>query len=147
MTWGGLGFLNKIDSCPVIYFIRNPLFAFNSYSGGGWRSAGGLRRIAYVGAKDQNDKKWIDLFFGDFALWLDGSKNAIKAVEEGNGHIVRYHNLKKDWKQIPVKLPVVYRNFKCKDEIGKVEKYLSTNTVKYIKDITDDVWEKIEKYG
>ena len=39
--------------------VLNTVFAFNSYSGGGWRSEGGKRRIEYVGASGPNDKIWI----------------------------------------------------------------------------------------
>ena len=52
MTWGGLGFLNLANEKPI-YLVRDPVFAFNSYSGGGWRKgsdSGGARRIKYVGA-------------------------------------------------------------------------------------------------
>jgi hypothetical protein len=143
MSWGGMGLLNEVNN--VIYLIRNPIFAFNSYSGGGWRSEGGKRRIKYVGASGPNDRKWIDAFFGDFSYWIDGAKNALKAKDKGIGHIVRYHKLTEDWKSLPMDLPPIYKGFECKDDISKVRGYLNDDTINYINNLTNNLWDKIDK--
>ncbi len=142
MSWGGMGFLNDLSE-KVIFLIRNPVFAFNSYSGGGWRSEGGQRRIKYAGASSPNDKMWIDAFLGDFSLWLKGAKNALRAAKEGRGVIVRCHRFKEDWKKID-NVPPVYKGFKQHDDINKVSKYLTQETINYIEDKTQYVWEQIK---
>ena len=142
MVWGGMGFLNDLAE-KTIFLIRNPIFAFNSYSGGGWRAEGGQRRIKFVGAGGPNDRKWIDAFLGDFSFWLDGAKNALRAVREGKGRIVRYHRFKEDWEKID-NVPPVYKGFKCRDDMAKVERHLTCETIRYIEERTRDVWEQIE---
>lgn len=144
MTWGGLGFLNDIEE-KTIFLVRDPVFAFNSYSGGGWRLEGGQRRIKYAGARGPNDKKWIDTWMGNFSHWIDGAKYALKAVEEGKGHIVRYHNFKEDWSKID-NVPPIHMNFDSKDKLEKIQKkgYLDIGTVAYIKSETKDVWSEIQ---
>ena len=141
MSWGGMGFLKEVKE-KVIYLVRDPVFAFNSYSGGGWRDSGGERRIRYVGASDPNDKKWIDAFLGYFSLWKDGAKNAIKSCKSGKGHIVRYHRFKEDWRRIGGVHNVRY-NFSCKDNNKKVIKHLTHDTIAYIKYKTKNIWSKI----
>ena len=79
MRWGGLNFLNELKE-KTIFLIRDPLYTFNSYSGGGWRKEGGKNRIKFVGAKGPNDKLWIDKFFGDFSNWGKGAENAKKFI-------------------------------------------------------------------
>ncbi len=142
MVWGGTGFLNDLPE-KTIFLIRNPVFAFNSYSGGGWRAEGGQRRIRFVGADCPCDKKWIDAFLGNFSFWLDGAKNALRAVKEGKGRIVRYHRFKEDWEKIE-NVPPIYRGFKCRDDMAKVEKYLTPETISYIQQKTQDGWNQIE---
>jgi len=144
MTWGGMGFLKDLDE-KAIYLIRNPVFAFNSYSGGGWRKDGGMRRIKYVGASSPNSKKWIDAFLGDFSFWVDGAENALKACKNGNGTIIRYHRLKEDWKQLDG-FENICGSFHCKDKEKKVTKYLTKKTIRYIKNKTKDIWGKILNY-
>ena len=145
MTWGGLGFLNEIEE-ETIFLIRDPIFAFNSYSGGGWRLKGGQRRILSVGASGPNDKRWIDAWMGDFSHWIDGAKYALKAYKEKKGHIVRYHNFKEDWSKIP-NVPPIHLNFESKDKLEKIQKkgYLDVKTVAYIRKNTKDVWDEIRR--
>ena len=143
MSWGGMGFLNDLEE-ETIFLLRNPIFAFNSYSGGGWRPEGGKRRIEYIGASGPNDKKWIDAFLGDFSMWLDGAKNALESHKNGNGHIVRYHKFVEDWKKIDG-VPPIHNEFKSKDSYDKITGFLTEETVNYIKEKTDDVWNEIEE--
>jgi hypothetical protein len=144
MSWGGMGFLNEIEE-KTIFLIRDPVFAFNSYSGGGWRLEGGQRRIKYVGATGPNDKKWIDAWMGDFSHWIDGAKYALKAQKEGKGYIVRYHNFREDWAKIP-DVPPIHLNFNSKDAFAKIQDkgYLQIETIAYIKSKTKDVWDEIK---
>ena len=141
MTWGGLGYLNDLDEKPI-FLVRDPVFAFNSYSGGGWRKEGGARSIKYVGATGPNDIRWINLWLSDFAFWLDGAKNALKAHKEGKGYIVRYHNFKNDWAKIP-DVPAIHTNFNSKDNPDKLQGFLSEETIEIIKRNTDEVWNAI----
>jgi len=145
MTWGGLGYLNNIEE-KTIFLVRDPVFAFNSYSGGGWRKEGGQRRIKYVGASGANDKKWIDLWLGKFAHWKQGALHAINSAKEGNGHLVRYHSFAKDWEKIEG-VPPIHKNFKSKDEILKLQGFLSAETIKYIREETNDVWKEIKSFS
>ena len=144
MTWGGLGFLNRIEEKPI-FLIRDPVFAFNSYSGGGWRQEGGQRRIKYVGAGGPNDKKWIDAWIGGFSHWLDGAKFALKAHKKGRGYIVRYDKFKEDWSKIDG-VPPIHLNFDSKDNFSKIQQkgYLQLETIAYIKSKTKDVWSEIQ---
>lgn len=141
MSWGGLGFLNDLPE-KTIFLVRDPLFAFNSYSGGGWRSEGGLRRIKYIKADGPNDKIWIDAFLGDFSMWINGAKNALDAHKNKTGHIVRYHNLTEDWNKIN-DVPKLSKEFEKKDDMTKVEDYLNKNTISYIRDKTQKIWGEI----
>ncbi len=141
MSWGGLGYLNNLPE-KTIFLVRDPVFAFNSYSGGGWRSEGGLRRIKYVNAKGPNDKIWIDAFLGSFSMWLDGANNALEAHKNKTGHIVRYHNLAEDWNKIK-EVPKLLKEFEGMDDIQKVKNYLSEDTIKYIKEKTQNTWNEI----
>tara|TARA_R100000005_G_C4988085_1_gene195921 strand:- start:795 stop:1490 length:696 start_codon:yes stop_codon:yes gene_type:complete len=141
MSWGGLGFLNNLEEKPI-FLVRDPIFAFNSYSGGGWRKEGGARRIKYVGATGPNDMKWVNLWLNDFAFWINGAKNALNAHKEGTGYIVRYHNFKNDWAKIP-NVPPIHENFSSKDNIEKLQGFLTDNTISYIKDQTAEVWNSI----
>jgi len=143
MSWGGMGYLNDLEE-KTIFLLRDPIFAFTSYSGGGWRKEGGARRIKYIGATGPNDKKWIHVFLGDFSMWLDGAKNALKAYESGSGHIVRYHNFVEDWQKIDG-VPPVHENFDSKDDYKKLEGFLTEETIDYIKEKTNDVWDKIKQ--
>ena len=144
MTWGGLGYLNDIEE-KTIFLIRDPIFAFNSYSGGGWRLEGGQRRIKYVGADGPNDKKWIDAWMGDFSHWIDGAKYALQAHKEGKGYVVRYHNFKEDWSKIDG-VPPIHLNFNSKDDFVKIQQkgYLQLETIAYIKSKTKKVWDEIQ---
>ena len=142
MSWGGMGFLNNLPE-KAIFLLRDPVFAYNSYSGGGWRKEGGQRRIKYVGAEGPNDKIWIDAFLGDFSMWIDGAKNGLQAHNDGTGHIVRYHKLTEDWKKID-NVPRVYEGFSAKDEEEKLEGFLTEETIDYIRKRTDDIWLTID---
>ena len=144
MTWGGLGYLRNFPRTRVIYLIRDPVFAFISYSGGGWRPKGGKRRISHVGAEGPNDRKWIDAWLGDFALWLDTAKHALESYEEGISYIVRYHKLRDDWAQIP-DVPPAPKDFKCKDNTEKLKGFLTQETVDYIRERTNPVWSQISQ--
>jgi len=74
MRWGGLGYLTKIEEKPI-YVVRNPIFAFNSYSGGGWRNNDTQRRrVTNAGGPIQ----WADLWFGERGLWLAGAQYALE---------------------------------------------------------------------
>lgn len=142
MSWGGMGYLNELKE-ETIFLLRDPIFAFNSYSGGGWRKEGGERRIKYVGASGPNDRKWIDAFLGDFSMWIDGAKNALQAHHNGTGHIVRYNRFVDDWKKIKG-VPPIHNHFDSKDNLPGLEGFLTTSTIDYIKERTLDVWEQIE---
>ena len=144
MSWGGLGFLNELDE-KTIFLVRDPIFAFNSYSGGGWRKEGGARRIKYVGASGPNDKKWIDLWLNEFAFWKQGANNALNSVKNGTGLLVRYHNFAEDWSRIS-DVPPIHKNFKSKDDISKTNGFLTSDTIDYIREQTNDVWEEIKAY-
>ena len=144
MTWGGLGLLNLVKEKPI-FLVRDPIFAFNSYSGGGWRSgaeSGGTRRIRYVEASGPNDKKWIDLWLGNFAYWIDTTNNAIRSIQENKGYIVRYHNFKEDWSKIP-NVPPIHEEFSSKDDLKKLEGFLTQDTIDYIREKTDDIWNTV----
>ena len=143
MTWGGLGYLNGLPE-ETIYLIRDPIFAFNSYSGGGWRAEGGKRRIAYLGATGPDDRKWIDLWLNDFALWKKGAENALRDYKDGLGHIVRYHSFAEDWGKLEG-LPPVHRGYEPKDNIEKVISFLREETISYIREQTDDLWNEIKE--
>ena len=143
MTWGGLGFLNEIEE-EVIYLIRDPLFAFNSYSGGGWRKEGGARRIKYVGAEGPNDKKWIDLWLNDFSHWLTGAENALRAQKTGKGKIVRYHNFANDWRSIDG-VPPIHIGYEPNDNIDKIKGFLTDKTIEYLREKTAYVWDEIKE--
>ncbi len=141
MTWGGLGYLNNLEN-KTVFLVRDPIFAFNSYSGGGWRKEGGARRIKYVGAAGPNDMKWVNLWLNDFAFWINGAQNALKAYNDGTGHIVRYHNFKEDWAKIP-EVPPIHENFNSKDNPDKLQGFLTEDTIKYIREKTAEVWNAI----
>ena len=141
MTWGGLGYLNDLDE-KTVFLVRDPIFAFNSYSGGGWRKEGGARRIKYVGASGPNDMKWVNLWLNDFAFWLDGARNALRAHNEGKGHIVRYHNFRKDWAKV-ADVPPIHESFNSKDNPEKLRGFFADDTIKYIKEQTAEVWHAI----
>ena len=143
MSWGGMGFLNDLEE-ETIFLLRDPVFAFNSYSGGGWRSEGGKRRIEYVGATGPNDKIWIDQFLGDFSMWAQGAENALEAHENGTGHIVRYHKFSEDWQKLEG-VPPVHETFEGKDKEEKLKDSLTQDTIDYIRERTNHIWEKIDK--
>lgn len=140
MVWGGMGLLKEVKD--VVYLVRSPYFAFNSYSGAGWRPEGGLMRIASVGAADLNDPKWIDAFFGWFSHWLAGAKYALKAHKAGKGYIVRYHRFAEDWGKLPLDVPPIHKYFKSKDDYGKIAGMLPATTDK-ITQIAGDTWQEI----
>lgn len=146
MSWGGMGLFENIEGIKPIYLVRNPVNAYVSYSGGGWRKEGGLRRMQYVGAENQNDKKWVDLFLGNFSHWKNGAETALRQVQNGTGHIIRYHKLLEDWttlqKEMPY-LPPVQNNFSSKDSDEKAQLYLNRETIEYIQEQTKDVWNQI----
>ena len=142
MSWGGLDLLNNLEE-KTIFLVRNPVFALNSYSGGGWRKEGGQRRIDYVGASGPNDKDWIDKFFGDFSMWIRGVENAIYSQKNGTGYVVRYHKFKEDWSKLDG-VPPIHKNFICKDDESKLDGFLTQDTIQYVKDKTYRVWNEIE---
>ena len=86
--------------------------------------------------------KWVNLWLNDFAFWINGAKNALNAHKEGTGYIVRYHNFKNDWAKIP-NVPPIHENFSSKDNIEKLQGFLTDNTISYIKDQTAEVWNSI----
>jgi hypothetical protein len=96
-----------------------------------------------VGADGPNDRRWIDAWLGEFALWLDTTRHAMDAVEEGTGYLLRYHRLMEDWAKVP-DLPPPPAKFDCKDKTGKLN-HLSANTITYIRERTGEVWERVEK--
>jgi hypothetical protein len=144
MSWGGMGFYNNKDT-KVIFLVRDPIYSFNSYSGGGWRSAGGERRINYVGATNANDKRWIDLWLNNFSYWKKGAEFALKAAKSGKGYLVRYHSFEEDWSLIP-NVPPFHKDFKSSDNPDKYKKLLNDATIKYIRRQTDDIWTEIVNF-
>ena len=144
LEWGAMGFLQNLDERPV-YIIRNPLFAFNSYSSGTAFNRDKGRRIKYAGGKDQNDPVWVDAFFGNFSLWLPNAENALKAVQRNKGFVVRYFKFEQDWKTVQeaLNVPDITGNFKCMNNIDLVHKHLSRETISYIKEKTDKIWNEI----
>ena len=147
MTWGGLGYLNELKE-EAIFLIRDPIYAFNSYSGGGWRRAGGERRIKYVGASGPNDRKWIDAWLNNFSFWKSGAENALQAAKNKTGHLIRYHSFSEDWEKVQdaLDVPPIHANFKNKDNPEKLEGYLTEDTISYIRSQTDYIWKEIEQY-
>ena len=139
--WGGLGFFNEYPD-EVIFLIRDPVFAFNSYSGLGWRPEGGKRRMKMIGASGPNDVKWIDAFLDDFAMWIDTAKNALICKKAGHGKIIRYHKLNDDWGSIDA--PFSY-TFKSRDDPSKLGN-LNRDTIEYIRNRTDDIWTEIKSF-
>jgi hypothetical protein len=144
MTWGGLGYLGGLQE-KTIFLVRDPIFAFNSYSGGGWRKEGGARRIKYVDADGPNDKKWIDLWLNGFSFWKRGAENALTAVQSGAGDLVRYHNFVEDWSRLDG-VPPIHKNFSSKDNPEKLKGFLTLNTIRYIREQTNDIWKEIKAY-
>ncbi len=141
MAWSGHGFMGNLNK-KVIYLVRDPVYTFNSYSGGGWRKEGGERRINYVGASGPNDKVWIDSWLDDFSLWAKSTENALKSANNGKGYLVRYHSFKEDWSKIP-NMPPVYLSFGSLDAPSKYEKFLTEETVEYIRSKTNYIWNKV----
>lgn len=142
LEWGGRGLFHACEGDIVVYMLRDPLFAFNSYSGGTEWSGDKGRRIRYVGGAGPNDKKWIDAFFGDFSFWRGNAENALQAVRAGTGHVVRYEHFEQDWKRLG-EFPPIYKGFKCADSMGKVTSHLTLETISYIRDVTGDVWNQL----
>lgn len=138
MRWGGLGYLTKIEEKPI-YVVRNPIFAFNSYSGGGWRITN--RRIEQAG----DPIKWADLWFGEVGLWIAGTQYALEEYNRGKAYIVRYNRFKEDWLKIGKIVPPIYKNFVCKDKMSKVKKKFSSDVIDYVKAKTNLIWEEVEK--
>lgn len=142
LEWGGRGYLSQCKGDMVVYVVRDPVFAFNSYSGGTEWSGDKGRRIRYVGASGPNDKVWVDAFFGSFSFWLSGAYHALQAAKFGKGHIVRYERFEEDWKRIGG-LPPIYENFHCADSMEKVSSHLTLETIEYIREHTGYVWNQI----
>ena len=138
MRWGGLGYLTKIEEKPI-YIVRNPIFAFNSYSGGGWRKSN--KRVKEAGGPI----KWANLWFGKVGLWIDGTQYALKEYNKGKAYIVRYNRFKEDWLKVGKSVPPVYKNFVCKDNVSKVKKKFSVDVIDYVKAKTDLIWKEVEK--
>jgi hypothetical protein len=141
IAWGAKGLFNN-KNVKTIYLVRDPVYSFNSYSGGGWRSEGGDRRIKYVGANGPNDKKWIDLWLNDFSYWKQGAEIALKNAKSGAGYLVRYHSFKEDWSKIP-NAPPIHIDFLSKDSPEKYKGVLSSSTIDYLRDQTNDLWKDI----
>jgi hypothetical protein len=140
MSWGGLGYLENIKA-KIIYLIRHPLFAFNSYSGGGWRKTD-KRTKPYTNLND-----WADNWLTDKSHWIDHAKYAIEACKKGQAYIVKYESFKDDWKKIPLSLPPIYNNFKNKDDMEKVKKNIPTETINYLMDKVGKTWDEVCNYG
>tara|TARA_Y100001935_G_scaffold145497_1_gene120269 strand:+ start:5479 stop:6252 length:774 start_codon:yes stop_codon:yes gene_type:complete len=145
MNWGLKGFFSKLGSqIKPIYLVRNPLFAFNSYSGLGWRKDGGSRRISGLGFDGPNDLRWVNAWLEDFAHWEKGAKIAIDAARSQSGHLVRYHKMNEDFCEIP-NFPVL-KKFYCKDSATKINE-ITDETIDYIKARTDKLWHSIDSFA
>ena len=138
MRWGGLGYLTQIKEKPI-YVIRNPIFAFNSYSGGGWRITN--RRVENAGGPI----RWADLWFGKVGMWISGTQYALDEYNKGKAYVVRYDRFKEDWLKIGKGVPPIYKNFVCKDKMSKVKKKFSSDVIDYVKAKTDSIWGEVEK--
>jgi hypothetical protein len=140
MSWGGLGYLQNINA-KKLFIIRHPLYAFNSYSGGGWRKTH-KRTKAY---REFND--WADEWLNDRSHWIEHTQNAIIACKKNQGYIVRYEKFKNDWKNVPLSLPPIHREFKNRDDMRKVEKTIPADTINYLMDKTSTVWDEVINYA
>ncbi len=142
MNWGLKGFFSKLsEQMKPIYLVRNPLFAFNSYSGLGWRKDGGMRRIRGLGFDSPNDLGWVNAWLDDFAHWERGAQLALDSFNSGMGHLVRYHRMDEDFSVIP-NFPTL-KKFYCKDTSTKITE-ISDETIDYIKLRTEELWKKID---
>ena len=83
-----------------------------------------------------------DKFFGDFSNWRKGAENALKAYENGTGNIVRYNKFKEDWAKLEG-VPLIHKDFICKDSKSKLSEHLNQETINYIKHKTDYIWNQI----
>ena len=139
--WGGFGYLTQIEEKPI-YVVRNPVFAFNSDSGGGWRiKKGRVEHIKQAGGPI----KWAELWFGEVGLWMAGTQYALDEYKKGKAYVVRYNRFEEDWLKIGKSVPPIYKDFVCKDEISRVKEKFSIDVIDYIKAKTDSLWEEIEK--
>ena len=116
IRWGNMG-LYKDE--PVIYMIRNPLYAYVSFSGGGWLKQN-IEHLRFTGTLDPNCRKWIDAWLGDRWLWKSGAEVALSAYEDGVGTIVRYNKFKTDWPKTG--MPAIHHGFKSHDTLGFISR-------------------------
>lgn len=145
MTWGGMGLLNTIPE-RCVWFLRHPVHSYNSFMGGGWRDAGGQRRIKALGGKDANDPVVVDAFLGHFSHWLDMATYALEMHYKRGDYIVRYDRFADDWPACAdaCGLPNIVRDFRNKNDWCKVERYLQGNTIARIMREGSAVWDKIQ---
>jgi len=141
MNWGLKGYFEKVSmDIKPFYLVRDPLFAFNSYSGNGWRSDGGQRRISGLGFESANDPRWVEAWLGEFAHWEKGAKVALLAHRSNRGHLLRYHSLREDASHTNL-LPKL-ENYKCGDVEEKLT-CLSSETKLLIREKTAKLWDEI----
>lgn len=146
LEWGAMGFLDYVKNIEKpIYLIRDPLLTINSYSSGTTWSRDYGKRIKYAGGEDHNDPAWIDAFFGGFSWWLANAQNALEAVKNDQGYIVRYYKFKVDWNSIPnmYMLPIANK-FKCKNNMKVATSFFSQEAIDYIRSKTDTIWNEIK---
>lgn len=143
LEWCAMGFLENRGEKPI-YIVRDPLLNICSYSSGTSWSGDDGKRIKFTGAKDHNDPIWIDAFFGPFSWWLANTQEALEAVRNNRGYVVRYYKFKEDWNKIP-NVPSIADKFKCKNNLDVALNFFSEEAVSYIQSKTDDIWNEIKK--
>ena len=57
--------------------------------------------------------------------------------------MVRYHNFYEDWQRLEG-VPPIHKNFSSKDDASKLKGFLTIDTIKYIREQTNDVWKEIK---
>ena len=141
MRWGYLGLFRELDrEMELRFLVRNPLFAFMSYSGLGWRSEGGLKRVAGVGAQDYTDRAWIDAWLGDFGNWLEGAGEAMRYIKEKPGNeskVALYHKFQNHFDDL-----ITVDGFRFSDSEEKLS-VLDAQTRLYIERRTSELWSEL----
>lgn len=142
--WGAKGMYRGYSPKPI-YMFRDPVFTLNSFSGGGWYPKVRDGRIREAGCSTANSAEWVDAFFGRYGLWEDLARVAIEEVSHGLAHILRYDRFESDWKRIDYFVPPIYKSFDCKDDMDKVRKFLTDDTIEYIRERAGELWRDIQE--
>ena len=83
----------------------------------------------------EDSKKWIEAFFsGPLHFWVS---HAAHALEDPNGTVLLYHDLKEDWKKTG--LPDIVPTFSAKT--NDVRATLTQDSIDYIVGRTGKLWE------